>query len=144
MTFPGLFWFFWPSKNPHGTPLGGSNFFSWEWVSYLPEHVCQIWLRSDGLVEKKGGYRQTDKGTLQLYIVEGKVEGQRTRGRPKRPWEKDVEDRMGTNVWRVDEQQKIGWCIEDHQSRNFRKKIFYKRKWRQKECFRTRDIMATS
>ena len=34
------------------------------------EYVCQIWLRSDGRVEKKGGAdRQTDKGTLQLYIV---------------------------------------------------------------------------
>ena len=28
--------------------------------------MCQIWLQSDGRVEK-GGYRQTDKGTLQLY-----------------------------------------------------------------------------
>ena len=29
--------------------------------------MCQIWLRSDGRVEKGGGYRhtQTDKGTLQ-------------------------------------------------------------------------------
>ena len=31
--------------------------------------MCQIWLRSDGSVEKKGD-RQTDKGTLQLYIVD--------------------------------------------------------------------------
>ena len=29
--------------------------------------MCQIWLGSDGGVEKNGG---TDKGTLQLYIVE--------------------------------------------------------------------------
>ena len=48
----------------------GKHFFSWEWVPYLPEYVCQIWLRSDGRVEKKGGTdRQTDKRTLQLYIV---------------------------------------------------------------------------
>ena len=48
------------------------SFFSWEWVQYLPEYVCQIWLRSDGRVEKKGGggYRQTDKGKLQLYIID--------------------------------------------------------------------------
>ena len=33
--------------------------------------MCQIWLRSNGRVEKNGGYRhtdrQTDEGTLQLY-----------------------------------------------------------------------------
>ena len=33
--------------------------------------MCQIWLRSDGRVEKGGGTdRQTDKGTLQLYVGE--------------------------------------------------------------------------
>ena len=35
--------------------------------------MCQIWLRSDGRLEKKGGtdtHRKTDKETLQLYIVE--------------------------------------------------------------------------
>ena len=36
--------------------------------------MCQIWLRSDSRVEKKGGdlqtERQTDKLTLQLYIVD--------------------------------------------------------------------------
>ena len=48
----------------------------WGWSIFLGEsqsriypNVCQIWLRSDGRVEKKGGV-QTDKGTLQLYIVE--------------------------------------------------------------------------
>ena len=35
--------------------------------TYPREYVCQIWLRSDGRVEKKGGGRQTDKGKLQLY-----------------------------------------------------------------------------
>ena len=40
--------------------------------AYLSEYVCQIWLRSDGRVEKRGVQtdRQTDKGTLQLYIVD--------------------------------------------------------------------------
>ena len=35
--------------------------------------MCQIWLRSDGRVEKKGGTdRQTDKGNPQFYdIVDG-------------------------------------------------------------------------
>ena len=33
-----------------------------EWVPYLREHVCQMWLRSDGRVEKKGGV-QTDRQT---------------------------------------------------------------------------------
>ena len=58
-------------------PLGwaGSNFFNSEWVPYLPEHVCQIWLQSDGRVEKKGGgvqtHRQADRQRfLQLYIVD--------------------------------------------------------------------------
>ena len=33
--------------------------------------MFQIWLRSDGRVEKRGvGYTQTHKGTLQLYIVD--------------------------------------------------------------------------
>ena len=58
--------------------MGWVNFFSSEWVPYLPEHVGQIWLRSDGRVEKKGGYRQTDRQAdrqrfLQLYIVEERL-----------------------------------------------------------------------
>ena len=39
--------------------------------------------------------------TLEKLILEGKVKGQRNRGRPKRYWEKDVEDWMGARVWRV-------------------------------------------
>ena len=37
--------------------------------------MCQIWLQSDGRVEKKGGGgdRQTDRGTLQLYIVDNQI-----------------------------------------------------------------------
>ena len=44
---------------------------------YLSEYVCQIWLRSDGRVEKRGGSTdiQTDKGTLQLYIVDSSRNG---------------------------------------------------------------------
>ena len=43
--------------------------------------MCQIWLPSDGRVEKKGGTdrqtdRQTDKGILQLYKVDTSVSGQ--------------------------------------------------------------------
>ena len=38
-------------------------------INNLPEYVWQIWLRSDGRVEKKGGIDKTDKGTLQLFIV---------------------------------------------------------------------------
>ena len=34
-------------------------------------------------------------------VLKGKVKGQRNRGRPKRSWEKDVEDWMGASVWRV-------------------------------------------
>ena len=30
---------------------------------HLPEYVCQIWLRSDGRVETKGGGVQTDRQT---------------------------------------------------------------------------------
>ena len=50
-----------------GIPLewGGSIFLG-ESQSRIYPNVCKIWLRSDGRVEKKGGYRQTDKGTLQL------------------------------------------------------------------------------
>ena len=41
---------FWHPKKNHGTPLGWVKFFCWEWVPYLPEYVCRIWLRSDGRV----------------------------------------------------------------------------------------------
>ena len=63
------FWFLDTLKTPKG-PGVGQIVFSWEWVPYLPEYVCQIWLRSDGRVEKKrGGYRQTDRQreTAALY-----------------------------------------------------------------------------
>ena len=41
------------------------QFFLGESQSRIYPNVCQIWLRSDGRVGKK-----TDKGTLQLYIVD--------------------------------------------------------------------------
>ena len=49
MTFPGLFNCCPPKISP-GTPLGsgGSNLFRFESVTYLSEHACQIWMRSDG------------------------------------------------------------------------------------------------
>ena len=72
MTIPGVL-NFWASKIPPGTPLRGvgkkqigSN------DSQINLHACQIWLQSDGRVEKKGGHIQTHKGILQLYIVEDK------------------------------------------------------------------------
>ena len=44
--------------------VGWVNFFGWEPVPYLSENVCQIWLRSDGRVEKGwGGGVQTDRQT---------------------------------------------------------------------------------
>ena len=36
-------------------------------IWYLPEHVCQIWLRSDGRVGKKGGTDRQTKKTAALY-----------------------------------------------------------------------------
>ena len=39
--------------------------------------------------------------TLEKLILEGKVKGQRNRRKPKRSWEKDVEDRMVASVWQV-------------------------------------------
>ena len=47
-----------------GIPLGwgGSIFCRWEPVPYLSEYVCQIWLRSDGRVEKRGGTDRQTKG----------------------------------------------------------------------------------
>ena len=62
---------FWPTKIPPG--VRWVNCFTWEWVPYLSEYVCQIWLRYDGRVKKRGVQstdRQTDKRTLQLYIVD--------------------------------------------------------------------------
>ena len=48
-------------------PLGwaGSIFLAENESHIYPNNVCQIWLRSDGRVEK-GGYRQTEK-TAALY-----------------------------------------------------------------------------
>ena len=40
-------------------------------------------------------------GVQMELVLKGKVKGQRNRGRPKRSWEKDVEDWMGASVWRV-------------------------------------------
>ena len=39
-------------------------------MPYLPEYVCQIWLRSDGRVEKGGGVQTDRQRKLQLYIVD--------------------------------------------------------------------------
>ena len=38
----------------------GANLFRCELVPYLSEYVCNIWLRSDGRVERKVWYRHTD------------------------------------------------------------------------------------
>ena len=73
MTFPELLNFVSP-KIPLG--MGWDQFCLAENESHIFPNVCQIWLRSDGHVEMKGGGtdrqtdRQTDKGTLQLYIVD--------------------------------------------------------------------------
>ena len=50
--------------------IHGANCFRFEPFPYLSEYVCHIWWRSDGRVGKKGGYRQTQKGMPQLYIVD--------------------------------------------------------------------------
>ena len=36
-----------------------------------------------------------------LILSEGKMKGQRNRGRSKRYWEKELENWMGARVWRV-------------------------------------------
>ena len=46
--------------SPAFRAIRGANLFRCEWVPYLSEYVCNIWLRSDGRVERKGGYRHTD------------------------------------------------------------------------------------
>ena len=54
-----------------GIPLGwGGSFCLGESHSRIYPNVCQIWLRSDGRVERGGGGVHTDKGTLQRYIVD--------------------------------------------------------------------------
>ena len=40
--------------------ITGANLFRCEWVPYLSEYVYNIWLRSDGRVERKRGYRHAD------------------------------------------------------------------------------------
>ena len=42
------------------------------------------------------------RATRHQTILQGKVKGQRNRRRPKRYWEKDVDDWMGASVWRVE------------------------------------------
>ena len=44
------------------TRLGGGNL-SFKPFPDLSTYACQIWLQSDGRVEKKGGYRQTHTQT---------------------------------------------------------------------------------
>ena len=41
--------------SPAFRAIRGANLFRCEWVPYLSEYVCNIWLRSDGRVERKGG-----------------------------------------------------------------------------------------
>ena len=43
--------------SPAFRAIRGANLLRCECVPYLPEYVCNIWLRSDGRVERKGGYR---------------------------------------------------------------------------------------
>ena len=45
---------------PSGPYVGSICLDLCEWVPYLSEYVCNIWLRSNGRVERKGGYRHTD------------------------------------------------------------------------------------
>ena len=47
--------------SPAFRAICGANLFRCEWVPYLSEYVCNIWLRSDGRVERKRGYRHTDR-----------------------------------------------------------------------------------
>ena len=49
---------------------GVGPFFLGESQSRIYPNVCQIWLRSDGRVEKKGEVQRDRKGTLQLYMVD--------------------------------------------------------------------------
>ena len=52
-------------------PLGwaGSIFLAENESHIYPNNVCQIWLRSDGRVEKGGGVTDRQR-KLQLYIVD--------------------------------------------------------------------------
>ena len=61
--------FFDPLKNPWG---GVGQLFLAENESHIYPKVCQIWLLCDSRLGKRvgGADRQTDKGTLQLYIVD--------------------------------------------------------------------------
>ena len=58
----------WPSWT------GWGNCFRFEPFPDLATYMCQIWSRSNGRVGKNGV--QTDKGTLQLYIVEAIITNQ--------------------------------------------------------------------
>ena len=46
--------------SPAFRAIRGADLFRCEWVPHLSEYVCNIWLRSDGRVERKRGYRHTD------------------------------------------------------------------------------------
>ena len=48
--------------------IRGATFFRFESVPY--PNVCQIWLRSDGRVEKGGGQTDTQRDAAALYIVD--------------------------------------------------------------------------
>ena len=73
MTFPGLLIFLPPKALGTTLGWGGSNIFLAENESHICPNMCAKFSRGPTVVSKKGGVqtdRQTDKGTLQLYIVE--------------------------------------------------------------------------
>ena len=74
MTFPGLLIFFDPLNKTHGTPWGGvgQNCLA-ENESHIYPNMCAKFGCGLTVESKSVGVqtdRQTDKGTLQLYIVD--------------------------------------------------------------------------
>ena len=71
--FPDFCWIFDPLKSPLDPPgWGGSNLFRFECFPDQSAHACQLWLQSEGSVERRGGgYIHTDRQTdRQTYIAD--------------------------------------------------------------------------
>ena len=72
--------------------------------------MCQIWLRSNGRVKKRGV--QTDKGTLQLYIVDN--------------------NNVKTIIWNTNHTEHLGWSRDGFSPR---KKSSLKFRLKTESCF---------
>ena len=94
--------------SPAFRDIRGANLFRCECVPYLSEYVCNIWLRSDGRVERKGGYRHTDSWHewLQDNFYGGSATNRIVIKEPSFKQSCDILSSTGIRVWVGEKMQK--------------------------------------